>query len=570
MQWWGSSSIANTNIINFAPNPARRHTRGRRGHANVAWADAEEQEYQLTKLANDRAARRESGTIRERERQEHSDAKKFTLRGFKGKGFTKLQGQERLDAMAKAARAQRVATGREGLSAQLRRFATGEGLVTPSRRPTQPWRSQKAKRGAKQAPTHTTPQPLTARGLYSAVAKYKRDGSLPHFDVGEVQAVKAEGIDARALKRMIQAMLIRAGVEPNPGPDGEGDSCIYSGMTIRGERLRIKGKLVLLCTSPTCHARLTNISGSSGLHPGERVETSPMPIPSAPPLPEGFDTPTPASNPPTPSPGSTPSPASSTPGPTVPPPPPAAPVAKKEEPAKPPEKAPVTLKGHTLTTEDKVAILERLTGGEVLPEDIVEQTMTVAYDGERRLATNRNVMEIKQGFTACQLSTVESEEPFFWAPMVLFSSIVAAGFYPLYRNLHHAYTNRNCVFANTRLDYYLCIRIEPPWWHLPIMAAVVFALAGTAWYLLCYRHRKGGKVAYIPHLVSAVLAEYDRGTNAVAARSTLRQKMRRLACLPIPDEDALVFITGSELVCEQLLQSENFFAEGAACFRQPL
>jgi hypothetical protein len=65
------------------------------------------------------------------------------------------------------------------------------------------------------------------------------------------------------------------------------------------------------------------------------------------------------------------------------------------------------------------------------------------------------------------------------------------------------------------------------------------------------------------------MAEYDRGTNAVAARSTMRQRIRRLACLPIPDEDALKFIVGTELVCEQLLDQEDFFWEGAACFRQP-
>lgn len=77
-------------------------------------------------------------------------------------------------------------------------------------------------------------------------------------------------------------------------------------------------------------------------------------------------------------------------------------------------------------------------------------------------------------------------------------------------------------------------------------------------------------VPFIPHLVSCVVSEYDRGTNAVVVRSTIRQKIRRLACLPIPDEDALIFLTGSELVAEQLLESGEYFSRGAACFRLPL
>jgi hypothetical protein len=76
-------------------------------------------------------------------------------------------------------------------------------------------------------------------------------------------------------------------------------------------------------------------------------------------------------------------------------------------------------------------------------------------------------------------------------------------------------------------------------------------------------------ISYIPHIVSAVLSSYDRGTNPVAARSTLRQKIRQLASLPIPDFDAIKFIAGSELVVEHLLDTSNFFWEGAASLRRP-
>lgn len=75
-------------------------------------------------------------------------------------------------------------------------------------------------------------------------------------------------------------------------------------------------------------------------------------------------------------------------------------------------------------------------------------------------------------------------------------------------------------------------------------------------------------ITYLPHLVSAVVAEYDRGTNAEAVNSTIRQRIRRLACLPIPDEDALTLINGSELMAKAIISRQNFFVEGAACFRR--
>jgi len=71
-------------------------------------------------------------------------------------------------------------------------------------------------------------------------------------------------------------------------------------------------------------------------------------------------------------------------------------------------------------------------------------------------------------------------------------------------------------------------------------------------------------VAYIPHLVAAVLMEYDRNTDASVVRSNLRQKFRRMSSLPVPDYDLIKFVSGSELVCEQILHTQNFFEEGAA------
>lgn len=68
-------------------------------------------------------------------------------------------------------------------------------------------------------------------------------------------------------------------------------------------------------------------------------------------------------------------------------------------------------------------------------------------------------------------------------------------------------------------------------------------------------------ISYIPHLASCVAAEYDRGTNPEALRQTVRQRMRRVASLPICDKDYLVLIHGTEIVVEYLVEKSPFFGK---------
>lgn len=74
-------------------------------------------------------------------------------------------------------------------------------------------------------------------------------------------------------------------------------------------------------------------------------------------------------------------------------------------------------------------------------------------------------------------------------------------------------------------------------------------------------------IPFIPHIVSSVLSEYDRGTNPSVALATMRMKIRRLASFPLPDRDCLAYIHGCELVCNHLLDTRSYFWEGAAAFR---
>lgn len=338
-----------------------------------------------------------------------------------------------------------------------------------------------------------------------------------------------------------QKQLSRCGdVEENPGMGSPGAStsttlsqdsetfdgfgmCKYAGRRILGQKVRVRGKSVYNC--PDCASRLYDLRGSCGMHPGPAplCEVMSDPLPPAP-LPDK---------------GKGPSIKIVRPNTPVPPPAPSLdpPPAPKEKEIKANEHV---LLGHEISDADKEAIMTRMMGVPVTIQDIHEQEMDVKYQGERRLASNRNVQEIKQAFRACQLTCVNMSHSWWCLLLVGFTVAMCVA------------QMTTCIIF--RLYYYV-------FFGLAVLTALYFVVS--------LPRAQRCSVPYIPHLVSAVMAEFDRGTNVVAARSTIRQKIRRLASLPIPDEDALKFINGTELVCEQLLSHEDFFWEGAACFRQP-
>jgi len=395
-----------------------------------------------------------------------------------------------------------------------------------STRPHFPWKSRTGSRKTKKIAA-AAPKPFDLRGV---VARFKRSGDLPNVPIDTVRAAPADGVDGRALKRMISAMLLKAGVEPNPGPpkfDISGNPvCPYTGKRVQGERVLVKGHWILVC--PACPAKLTDVQGKIGLHPGEK-DTADIEVIAAPPKPVER-------------------PATLIPSPLVPPTLHNTPATKQiVAPAPAPVSRPTPvehpLAGHRISDEDRVAIMSRLVGTEIDVDQICVEEIVVPYVGERRLATTRNVQEIKQAFHACQLTALATP-PSEWRIHAFLTCLALSA-----------------VQATVSIVY-----------GLPLLAIVGAVAAAVGTTLFCTSRRpvpRAYSVPYVPHLVSSVMAEYDRGTNATAARSTLRQKIRRLASLPLPDEDALKFIAGSELVCEQLLSHEDFFWEGAACFRQP-
>lgn len=593
----------------------------------------EQVDFEEDALSDDRHAQRRAGVSRDRQRQANSDAKHFSLRGFSGKGFQDLRGPERQLAMVRAARRARINSGTDGLSRRERQFRVDEGLLGPTNRPSQPW----TKRTGKKKNNKVAPPPPFS--LRNAVARFKRTGDLPTVPLQIVQEADSTGVDGRVLRRMISAMLLAAGVEPNPGPmDQFGEeACRYSGQVIQGEWVPGKGKKRKTLVCSACPAILEPVRGSSskGRHPPAYVDGGvpnssaahagkPAPVtrppviirrPSAPThdeendefyqsqgdskpieLPAAAPAPLPPNGPGSRATGvaappcavpsvtqarpsllasssSLPALSSSLPVAQVPP----RSASTKDPPGGPPTiLMPVTppnspsnnggpkmrrypeppkvvsgplpliehkLLGHNISGRDKEAIMSRLAGVFVHRSEITTDEIIVDYKGERRLAPNRNVIEIKQGFKAVELTC---DAPMPW---VNFTALLLIGGF--------------CTIFTL-----LCKRYVPWVSNYPMVAAGFF----TAAYLVVRwfgRLTRRYVVDYVPHVVSAVMSEYDRGTNATAARATIRQKVRRLASLPLPDEDALKFIVGSELVCEQLLMNEDFFWEGAASFRRP-
>jgi hypothetical protein len=82
------------------------------------------------------------------------------------------------------------------------------------------------------------------------------------------------------------------------------------------------------------------------------------------------------------------------------------------------------------------------------------------------------------------------------------------------------------------------------------------------------RRKATVKVRWCPHLVTSVVADYDRGTNAEAVKSTLLAKVRRCAALPMPDVKHLKYQRGSVLVAEYLIGKSDFCAGTHALMRR--
>jgi hypothetical protein len=147
----------------------------------------------MDRVRDDRGVQRAAGRARGFSKQKNALKKERAERAFRGKVSknkpTKevLRGSARAQFVAMKARKRRTQLGLEGKSRRSRR------LVRPNKS-------------------------IALFNLKAAVLQFKRTGKLPFKSVDEIRMMDASGIDADSLRRMIQRMLVRSGVEENPGP----------------------------------------------------------------------------------------------------------------------------------------------------------------------------------------------------------------------------------------------------------------------------------------------------------------------------------------------------------------
>ena len=217
---------------------------------------------------NDRHASKQVGVLVERARRAASDNRAHLIRGTRGgdfssrKGKVHLSGAERCAARARDANARRVSTGYYGCSKAVQKDLVAEGVFVPNRRPSLPWTTTsrvrrdpgtsavaRYRRGL--APLESLAElelidsrlpefkivlelarnpdsPLPARRgsghisrsvVQRCVADFRDEGRLPPYPVDVLRSSAARfGLNSRALRSMIEAMLLIGGVESNPGP----------------------------------------------------------------------------------------------------------------------------------------------------------------------------------------------------------------------------------------------------------------------------------------------------------------------------------------------------------------
>jgi hypothetical protein len=181
--------------VDFTPNPERKHTRGRRGKVFSGISDLQA-DFEMDRVRDDRGAQRAVGRARGFAKQKRATKRERIVRAFRGKDSKNKplkevrRGPARAQFIADKARKRRVLYGLEGKSRRQQRL-------------TRPDKS------------------IGLFNLKAAVLQFKRTGKLPFKSVDEIRMMDVSGVDADALKRMIQRMLVRSGVEENPGPKHE-------------------------------------------------------------------------------------------------------------------------------------------------------------------------------------------------------------------------------------------------------------------------------------------------------------------------------------------------------------
>jgi len=205
------------------------------------------------------------------------------------------------------------------------------------------------------------------------------------------------------------------------------------------------------------------------------------------------------------------------------------------------------------------------------------ETLKVKYDGEKRLVTHRNVQETKQGFVIqrvhCACLTVG-----WWN--LLYLALIPAVYFglPVGVALGVLLSLGKTFFSVSKLgSLELTLALKCTAWlvGLPsgisegMLAAGLLAGCFPRWFGIFYVADRR-TIVFCPHMVSCAMTEYENGACAETVRANTRQKLQRLATLPVPDSMSVALMAGSEQVVYYLAARESFFEEGATYDASPL
>lgn len=589
-------------VPGYERNPARRHSRGKRGKGLMPPSSGGEQGSSWER----KRASKEKYLAKSLKAKE----KAFHRRGYRGKephvgpkaDRVEVRHVESEAKVQSYANARRVRSGAGGMSKALRNFKQEEGLMPHGSGP----RRFDQKRQGPRPKAKQNAQPIF--DPHQALSRFKRLGELPNVSA-EVMRTASEtaGISSKATRKLISLLLQRAGVEPNPGPTtppclslvrlllvmagvepNPGPvPCQYRGQSLPvgslNYRIIVSGGTkhrtwrCSACNVEVVRCGMHARAPVSGLHPdrgcvAEATQVHPdvagMGLASLV---------TPAPSPITPSPPpSSPSPVVVEPAvPQV-----IQPVRSQPVPVVPKETAkpipvprppprnsnsvsdtvlfdePLTrlnstrvLDGRRVVEDEMVALAQSMDW----PEEVEIENRRVVFDGEQRLATNRNVNMICQDFVVQHIVFTGHEENANWLAWAFVLGVVVLGLGVCY-----------CSFDPVLSD------------SLPAGSTLLTLAAGLLpllIYSLCHLFDSVSVKKHVwscPHMVSCALSEFANGTSAEAVASSVRLKLLRLAALPVPDTMAVALLNGSELVVKHLCEGSPFFEEGGAFCTSPL
>lgn len=198
--------------------PARRAHRSKRGKIMSGIADLQA-DFEFEHEDHKRDQRKSRDILKDK----RAFKKRFITRGFRGKLDNSYTGKERRAKIRKLAMKHRVETGTE--------------------------------------------HKYSGFNVEAAISRFNRTGKLPNMTVEQVRAAIVGPVgNARA---MIEAMLMRSGIEPNPGMDSENDhsnyfTCQFAGKRISGEWSGIGKNLKMYC--PNCSQLMDPINKKIGQH----------------------------------------------------------------------------------------------------------------------------------------------------------------------------------------------------------------------------------------------------------------------------------------------------------------